>query len=372
VDSDSRVAPCITVRSSDIVEACYSEHWNLANRAAYRTRTSGSWGTETVVTNGTWAAPNLADSSTAWHYTFGASGIEENNSTISSVVTIEKGLSGAMASVLGVNTKHLFYYLSSGAKICYITNNGSGWSDENTLVSSSGAYPVAEWAYNYENQVSQLKRINVVYNYSNIVYYTYVDFWVPASSSKSAWCRSGWDSTGVLHAYVTGAGDVNPAILYTALQIGNIETGTSSSTSKSAYLNGTGQILTPSSDITVDGWVDEEISTTLYPSLADSSNTTYVWHHGANLGEYFEVALSDPSGSVPDGPMVLWWTAYRKNDQPCSVKCELRQGSTIIATDTRVLIENIESFYKTLTSGERASITDFTDLRIRVVVTGIV
>ena len=144
----------------------------------------------------------------------------------------------------------------------------------------------------------------------------------PASSSKSSYTKGLFSSAYSKSDYLKGSSYAP----------------TNTSTSKSAYLKGVGENINPDADVTVGSWVDEDGHTTLYPSVADSSDSTYVKYVGATVDSYFEVALSNPVATVVTGNHFFVWRAYRGAETTVTVKCELRQGaSTTIATDTQEL-----------------------------------
>ena len=142
----------------------------------------------------------------------------------------------------------------------------------------------------------------------------------------------------------------------------------SSSSSIHAYLNGTGQYLVPISDITPDSWKNELDGSVLYPSLADPSDANYAWYDNSLPGAYFEEKLTIPS-LVPSGNHYLRWRAYKKDGTlNVTLKCEVRQGITVIASDTQTLANSVTEYTYQLTSGEISNITDYSDLRVRVTI----
>ena len=140
---------------------------------------------------------------------------------------------------------------------------------------------------------------------------------------------------------------------------------------QSAYLTGTGQYLLPVSDITIGGWINEASGSILYPSLADGSDATYAWYQEATVNAYFEVKIDIP-GNVPAGEHYFRWRAYRKAGAlTVTLKCEIRQGAAVIADNSQVLTDDIAEYTRFLTAEEIAAITDYTDLRARVIITGV-
>ena len=149
-------------------------------------------------------------------------------------------------------------------------------------------------------------------------------------------------------------------------------TGKSSdSSSISAYMAVTGEILVPDSDIDDGNWVNEVSGTNLYPSIADENNATYVWIDGGVVSDAFEVGLSNPSGSVPAGKHVIHWVIENIDAASTpTVKVQLYQNTTLIAERSQEFVYadgEIEIFYE-LTSGEIANITDYSALKFKVTI----
>jgi hypothetical protein len=139
-----------------------------------------------------------------------------------------------------------------------------------------------------------------------------------------------------------------------------------------AYMYGSGHELSPISDIGTTGdWINESSGSTLYPSINDDNDSTYVWIDTCKPGDYFEVKLETPTGT-PTGAHILRWRFYKKsgNKPSLNVKYELRQGSsTVIASDTKTIIASgITEYFIWLTSEEISNISDYSDLRARITV----
>ena len=146
------------------------------------------------------------------------------------------------------------------------------------------------------------------------------------------------------------------------------------SSSISAYMTVAGEILAPDSDIDHGNWVNELDGTTLYPSIADNDNQTYVWIDGGIVSDAFEVGLSDPSGNVPAGKHVIHWVIENINaGSTPTVKVQLYQGTTLIAERSEQFLYangEIEVFYE-LTSEEIILITNYTALKFKVTIEGV-
>jgi hypothetical protein len=145
--------------------------------------------------------------------------------------------------------------------------------------------------------------------------------------------------------------------------------------SQPAYLFGQNQPLLPDGDIGSSGtWVDEGgSSSSLYQSVDEHpvySDGDYVHNSLAQSGDYVEFSLQNPPATPSSGDVNIFWRVKREyaSVEPIQVKVELRQGGTVISTDTRFLPDNETTFQKTLSAGEKAAITDWNDLRLRITV----
>lgn len=197
------------------------------------------------------------------------------------------------------------------------------------------------------------------------------------SSSIPAFLSSLTTASSNLSAYLTGVGiSVSSR---TAFLVGGITSATpaftkgsdSSQSALSSYLSGTGQLLRPDGDIYVGNWLNEIDGTPLYSSLneVNPNDSTYVWYQTAVINEYFECSLTNPLHEVPVGIHVLRWRAYRQEGaQTVTLKCEVRQGEVIIASDERVLTDAVQQF-ETVIDG--STITDYDSLQVRITITGV-
>lgn len=205
----------------------------------------------------------------------------------------------------------------------------------------------------------------------------------PASSFAPAYTKGQDSSLASQPAYLAGMADAladTPAYLsgqdsalgFSPAFTNGYLTGLAS---QPAYLGGKSlYALRPDGDVTAGGFQNELGGATLYASIDEQmpADTDYVWHSAPIVGSYCEVTLSNPGGDVPAGNHVIRWRARRLSGTlTTTMKCELRQGDTVIASDEQILSDNYQTFEKALTGGEIASITDYTDLRIRFTVTGL-
>lgn len=218
-------------------------------------------------------------------------------------------------------------------------------------------YPNTNTFFDYNpNFHNELSSIGVVFQVQGqtAVYYTKLNFSTVATPTS-------------IHAYLYGG------VAVSSSKSAYLKAGVTAITSHPAYTLIGGQLLYPDADISVNSWQNEVGGSTLYPSIADDLDSTYDWYNQANSGEWFEVSLSNPV-NVPDssGRHCLAWRVYKKEGvlNPI-VKYELKQGSGILITsDTEILTDTINTFYKTLTSAEVANITNYNDLRLRITVIG--
>jgi len=148
--------------------------------------------------------------------------------------------------------------------------------------------------------------------------------------------------------------------------------------STSAYIYGAGEILYPDGDISQSGsWKREDESTTnLYVSIDEQpgyNDSDYVYHGSPVVTDYFEVTLSDPQYiSVTAGEARVFWRASRiSGTATTTIKVELRENTSVIASDIQTLTADYQTFDFALSQGERDSISDWTDLRLRFIVESI-
>lgn len=143
--------------------------------------------------------------------------------------------------------------------------------------------------------------------------------------------------------------------------------------SQSAYLSGIEwQYLYPDADIAVDGWLNETSGSTLYPSLDDEevNDADYVWHQGVEVNDYFEVRLSDLTNSVGEGPISIEWRAEALvGGVTLTLKLELREGETVIASDEQTLSTSFMDYVYVLTQEQINNIGNWNSVTIRVTVT---
>lgn len=136
-----------------------------------------------------------------------------------------------------------------------------------------------------------------------------------------------------------------------------------------------GQMLRPDGDIAeVGSWTNQADGSVLYSAVdeASPSDTDYIQLTDPQVNDYFEVSLTNPSGIVGSGSHIL---RYRFGDIEPSVSVtldiEVRQGGTTVATRSQTAVVSGQTLSFALTAGEIATITDYSDLRVRFTVTAV-
>lgn len=120
------------------------------------------------------------------------------------------------------------------------------------------------------------------------------------------------------------------------------------------------QLLRPTSDIAAGAWTPSTGST-LYETLDETpySDTDYILTASASTAE-----VKFGTGETPEaGDFIVRYRA--KNNGSGALTVYLYQGATLKATHNPTLTSSYQTFTWTLSGGEAASITDFTDLRIK-------
>jgi len=124
----------------------------------------------------------------------------------------------------------------------------------------------------------------------------------------------------------------------------------------------------PSSDITVGGWTNESGGATLYTSLNDASqnDATFIRSSDNPVADTAEVHLGS-SGVLADGTLKIAVGKGLNNAVEVNQRIALVQGTTEKAVWTyNDVAFGITLKTETLTGPQLASISDFTDLRIRM------
>ena len=120
------------------------------------------------------------------------------------------------------------------------------------------------------------------------------------------------------------------------------------------------QLLAPVADISAGAWTPFSGSD-LYAMLDEetASNTDYIV---ATSATSCELHLAVPTPPTVTGDRIL---RYRLLPGTGNVAAELRQGSTTLAAwGPHHLTASAQDFAQTLTAGQAAAITDYSDLRV--------
>lgn len=220
-----------------------------------------------------------------------------------------------------------------------------------TNVDSGNVYP--DWAYlgNYYDPGSQQLDSGTIYLDSFAIYDTERPF---ISDSTAAYLKGQETANSSIEAWLKGS--------------------STSSDNTSAFLEGYGERLHPDGDVSKTGlWKRDDNSTTnLYLAIDEYpyNDSDYVWYDNTVEGRYFEVSLENPDNpTIGSGDVIIYWRARRRaGTETATIKVELREGATIRASDSQTITDSDTEYSYTLTSGEKASITNWNDLRLRFIV----
>jgi len=148
--------------------------------------------------------------------------------------------------------------------------------------------------------------------------------------------------------------------------------GGSISDSKAAFVLGIDNLLVPDGFISKTGvWKNElgsESNLWLSIDETEANDTDYIWNPDPTVNDYIEFTLTNPVSTPGSGDVVIFWRGKDKSASgSVMATVQLRQGaSTVIATTTVTLTSKPTTYYLQLTAGEKANITDWNDLRIRI------
>jgi hypothetical protein len=149
--------------------------------------------------------------------------------------------------------------------------------------------------------------------------------------------------------------------------------GTNIKASTKAFLLGLENIVKPDSDVaSVGSWSNQSGGgTNLYQSIDEDhpgNDADYIRNTNVSDGDYYECSLQNPVGTPGDGAVVVLWRAKdNTGGGHVQATAQLRQGSsTVISSMQTILSATMTTYYMQLTPAEKASITDWNDLRIRV------
>lgn len=136
----------------------------------------------------------------------------------------------------------------------------------------------------------------------------------------------------------------------------------------------------PNGDISTGGWTTEDgVSTSNLYTKIDELNTTadpitsdYIRAYGASTSTY--IATLTPFAFTPgaDDVVKLRWKAYRNFSSTNDLAVSLtKSDGTVIASSQQTLQHGIPAFFEyTLTDAEKAAVSDWTTLRLKLVNSG--
>lgn len=153
----------MTIRSSDIIEVLY----RTSASGLYRTRTSGSWGSETTLSStypeSLYQGLTATTGGTVYRYTSDDNTpalMAENgtSTTHSSYVTLSVPGSNGIPAVAALvsSTRYLFYINNSDRDLYITSNSGGGWSSATVLQTGTFLRVTTSWSYNYHNFSSEI------------------------------------------------------------------------------------------------------------------------------------------------------------------------------------------------------------------------
>lgn len=135
------------------------------------------------------------------------------------------------------------------------------------------------------------------------------------------------------------------------------------------------QFLRPNGDVGQSGsWVPEPSDTTLWNVIDETSanDSDYVWHNAVGGGEWFEVSLNNP-GAIPGSGDHIFRIRVGRIDgtKEILVRMSLYQGETEICFKATNFPfgDEFTTLFHTLTEEQKANITDYNSLTIKVTVT---
>jgi hypothetical protein len=245
----------------------------------------------------------------------------------------------------------LIYTDNSDRDLKYVTNDGSGWSSPTLLYEGTFGVISAETAYNFEYQSG---RVNYAFLDGTDIYYDYIYF--------------GQQTSGSVHAFIEGTNQIVRSLH------AYLNSGTVSSSTVHAYIKGDFSLLVPNTDVARVGvWQNELAQTTnIYQSIDELSipdDSDYILESPPVNNDYYECGLTDPIGPVASGTVSMRFRGRNNTSGSIAARIQLRQGgSTVIASRDQVLPTDPTTYSFDLTSGEKAAITDPTDLRLRFIV----
>jgi hypothetical protein len=127
------------------------------------------------------------------------------------------------------------------------------------------------------------------------------------------------------------------------------------------------ETLAADADITDGSWLTDTGGTSLFAAIDESvaSDTDYIVS-GAPDTDMCEIGLANPSGVFCKTPFSVAYRYKRIGTDAPTLRIQLMEGTTSRASwDVAVSVDTFTDGEQFLTAAEFATITDFTDLRVR-------
>lgn len=341
----------------------YFSYYQSSEKKIYkRAKISGSFGSETSWTNTTQLSyGNRHAGYDGTIYYQGANNVDGGpgsmfvDDTLLDNNTMGHGTSYFANAITVVGDTLIAFFTNSSDYLAYYYKKiGGNWQGP---VQLQGNYYVrgcvTVQSYRYNNQTTQ---VGVWYRQTGTPGGGYFEYFnAPGFETSSA------------HAYLRGMTSTSSS------KPANVQSGTMVRGSKPCYIFAAGEDLVPDSDIANQtGWVNEADGSTLFTSLADSSDATFVKKVVGQVGDYFEVGLSDVQFTpISTAHHLIIWRFEQTTGVNMVIKIELRQNTTVIATDQVTLSGTMTEHMSVLTQAEVNNISDYSALRFRVTIVSI-
>lgn len=191
------------------------------------------------------------------------------------------------------------------------------------------------------------------------------------TGGKPAYVKGGTTATPtVRHAYIEGK---SAGTQVTSHKDAYVKGKATTNSNKSAFVIGFDNRYYPSSDISTSGvWRNELKNTTnLYESINEPLpwiDSDYIYPDIVVTNNYYECKLGNPLSTPGSGAVVLFWRGNDQTGLGSKAKVELRQGITVLASGQQILTSVPTTYYIQLTPAQRTNISDWSDLRVRIIV----
>lgn len=264
------------------------------------------------------------------------------------------------------------------------TLSGTGWSQTNLTAqyrNTAGSDQSIACAYNIGTGATNNVSLNESAGTAGAKSILSFKEKVHTVSNKPAYLKGGVVATSSEGAYLRGGGATSSS------HASFLKGGVAATSSKPAYLSGSPATVKSSKSAFLIGilnllipnglsgssgsWLNQAgSSTNIHLSIDETiaNDTDYIYDKDPTLGDYYECLIAAPSGIPGTGDVTVFW---RGNDLSnlgvIQATVQLRQNTTVIASQTQTLSSSIRTYYFTLSAAERANITDWASLRLRII-----